>query len=422
MWGLFVITALIWCIGGDKIQLQLSDQMKSMLMDSQWKHERTDLSLKGPMTLDVHSKFKLKKGEIFIKSRVAQLKDCTHIKMNRPLSRDGIYTIYPDLKTKKLSFVTCPLMEADGRSGKEDINDAGVQPMTIAKKMWRLFVITTLIWCIGGDEIQLQLSDQMKSMLMDSQWKHEKTDLSLKGPMTLDVHSKFKLKKGEIFIKSRVAQLKDCTHIKMNQPLSRDGIYTIYPDLKTKKTVFCDMSTDGGGWTVIQRRKGAGVNFTRNWKDYKNGFGHIDDDYWLGNDAIHALTKDGKQMLRIELQKFSREKAHATYSSFFVDSEANRYQLKLGTFHGTSGLGDSLRHNNHMYFSTIDSDNDNNRGDCASVYRSGWWHNSCVHSNLNGKYRTDTKKDGKELSWYHWGNTWAALKSAVMMVRPIQNV
>ena len=75
-----------------------------------------------------------------------------------------------------------------------------------------------------------------------------------------------------------------------------------------------------------------------------------------------------------------------------------------------------------MYFSTIDSDNDNNRGDCASVYRSGWWHNSCVHSNLNGEYRTDTKKDGKELSWYHWGNTWAALKSAVMMVRPIQNV
>ncbi|XP_078315449.1 ryncolin-1-like [Crassostrea virginica] len=288
--------------------------------------------------------------------------------------------------------------------------------------MWGLFVITALIWCIGGDKIQLQLSDQMKSMLMDSQWKHEKTDLSLKGPMTLDVHSKFKLKKGEIFIKSRVAQMKDCTQIKMHRPLSRDGIYTIYPDLKNKKTVFCDMSTDGGGWTVIQRRQGPGVNFTRNWKDYKNGFGHIDDDYWLGNDAIHALTKDGKQMLRVELQKFSMVKAHATYSSFFVDNEANKYKLKLGTFHGTKGLGDSLNHNNHMYFSTIDSDNDNNRGDCAKVYRSGWWHNSCVHSNLNGEYRTDTKKDGKELSWYHWGNTWAALKSAVMMVRPIQNL
>ena len=44
-------------------------------------------------------------------------------------------------------------------------------------------------------------------------------------------------------------------------------------------------------------------------------------------------------MLRIDLQKFSREKAQATYSSFFVDNEANKYKLKLGTFNGTNGMG-----------------------------------------------------------------------------------
>ena len=66
---------------------------------------------------------------------------------------------------------------------------------------------------------------------------------------------------------------------------------------------------------------------------------HRDTILLLGNDAIHALTKDGKQMLRVDLQKFSREKAHATYSSFFVDNEANKYRLKLGTFNGTKGLG-----------------------------------------------------------------------------------
>lgn len=59
-----------------------------------------------------------------------------------------------------------------------------------------------------------------------------------------------------------------------------------------------------------------------------------------GNDAIHALTKDKKQILRIDLMKFSREKAHATYSSFFVDSETNKYKLALGSFKGTKGLGE----------------------------------------------------------------------------------
>lgn len=55
-----------------------------------------------------------------------------------------------------------------------------------------------------------------------------------------------------------------------------------------------------------------------------------------GNDA---LTKDKKQHLRIELMKFTREKAHATYSLFFVNNEANKYKLSLGSFNGSKGLG-----------------------------------------------------------------------------------
>ena len=36
------------------------------------------------------------------------------------------------------------------------------------EKMWGLFVITTLIWCIGGDKIQLQLSgNKLPSTLID---------------------------------------------------------------------------------------------------------------------------------------------------------------------------------------------------------------------------------------------------------------
>ena len=50
--------------------------------------------------------------------------------------------------------------------------------------------------------------DEMKSMLSKSNWNHQKTDISIHGPMTLDVHSNFKLKDGEVFLKSRKNVLK----------------------------------------------------------------------------------------------------------------------------------------------------------------------------------------------------------------------
>ena len=37
--------------------------------------------------------------------------------------------------------------------------------------------------------------------------------------------------------------------VRTHRPLSRDGVYTIFPDLRTNRTVFCDITTDGGGWT-----------------------------------------------------------------------------------------------------------------------------------------------------------------------------
>jgi len=37
--------------------------------------------------------------------------------------------------------------------------------------------------------------------------------------------------------------------------------------------VYCDMTNDGGGWTVWIRRLKAGVNFNLTWASYKTGFG-----------------------------------------------------------------------------------------------------------------------------------------------------
>ncbi|XP_022340181.2 ficolin-1-like [Crassostrea virginica] len=89
-----------------------------------------------------------------------------------------------------------------------------------------------------------------------------------------------------------------------------------------RKLVYCDMTTDGGGWTVIQRRMDGSGDFDRKWKSYKEGFGNVHGEYWLGNEAMHLLTTKTSQELRVDMEKFTGEKAYAKYSTFLVGSES----------------------------------------------------------------------------------------------------
>uniref|UniRef100_A0A914WQN8 Fibrinogen C-terminal domain-containing protein n=1 Tax=Plectus sambesii TaxID=2011161 RepID=A0A914WQN8_9BILA len=96
----------------------------------------------------------------------------------------------------------------------------------------------------------------------------------------------------------------DCYDWRSIGGASTDGIYQIRPPGMDSFDVWCDMTTDGGGWTVFQKRMDNCTTFwNRNWADYKSGFdGGLDRSYWLGLDRIHLLsTKDANITLRIDL-------------------------------------------------------------------------------------------------------------------------
>ena len=190
------------------------------------------------------------------------------------------------------------------------------------------------------------------------------------------------------------------------------------PDGKGSFTVYCDMRTDGGGWTVFQRRQDGSVDFYRGWNDYKSGFGQLTAEFWLGNDKIHRLTASRPSSLRVELEDWSGSRVHAKYGRFNVGDEQAQYRLEVGSYSGTAG--DSLRgghsHNN-MVFTTKDRDNDRwSHGNCAMDRTGAWWYRDCQDSNLNGKY-LGNKISSRGTMWLAFRGS-LSLKFTEMKLRP----
>ena len=54
--------------------------------------------------------------------------------------------------------------------------------------------------------------------------------------------------------------------------------------------VYCDTTSGGGGWLVIQRGNKQYSTFHRNRMEY---FGNVDNEIWLGLRGMHYLTSKG---------------------------------------------------------------------------------------------------------------------------------
>jgi len=243
---------------------------------------------------------------------------------------------------------------------------------------------------------------QGRTQVTDGQLKIN--SLTAEDSGTYTCSAKSELVQVETEVQLVVKTARDCAEL-FSAGFKNSGVFTVNPTNQTSFEVYCDMKTDGGGWTVFHKRFDGFVGFYRGWDEYKNGFGDVRGEFWLGNEKIHQLTEIPSQ-LRVEIKTKSSGDRYAKYNNFTVTNEATNYTLFVGFYSGTAK--DRLTYHSGMAFSTKDRDNDkSSSGDCAEACKGAWWYNSCCTSSLNSNYGD---------SYYGWN--WGPLLGSEMKLKP----
>ena len=198
------------------------------------------------------------------------------------------------------------------------------------------------------------------------------------------------------------------------------GVYTIanFCGVKCSNTrAYCDTSSGGGGWLVVQRRQDGNVDFNRGWVDYEDGFGSLTGEFWYGLRPLHCLTNQGQWEMRIDFTLTDGTKSYISYSSFKIGPASSNYQLSISGFNGITSSDPFSDHTlNGMPFTTKDRDNDQwSSKNCAVNFadgnNGGWWYNYCSHILLNNKYKSTY---GIAIS-----KVWKATSFTEMKIRPL---
>ena len=162
------------------------------------------------------------------------------------------------------------------------------------------------------------------------------------------------------------------------------GVYKMSMGTFVTAYVYCDMTTDDGGWIVIQRnRKNSQLSFNKNWREYEEGFGDLNKDFWAGLELMHTLTQRGQWEMRVDYQKNDKTWSYLHYNQFSVGSVSEEYPLTVVGFTEVGTDWFTTHPVNGMKFTTPDNDNDKWNNNCAVLHKSGWWYNICEHSDIN---------------------------------------
>ncbi|XP_013398612.1 fibrinogen C domain-containing protein 1 isoform X2 [Lingula anatina] len=269
----------------------------------------------------------------------------------------------------ELSSAVILLCLVDATLGIRDIKPRDVQ----ATSQSRCSVTSTLLDILKNDLKRLEdrydvLQDVLKNDIKDLKQNNKKLesrydDLVNKYAKLLQATTTLQVKFANFTAENQGASGRDCAELYKNG-VKLNGVYTITPDNSPNAfNVYCDMTTDGGGWTLFQKRMDGSVDFYRGWQSYKHGFGNLNGEHWLG---------------------------------------------------------DSLKLHKGYAFTTKDRDNDAYARNCAQEYKGAWWYDNCHHSNLNGLYHLgDHSSYADGVNWKTFKGHYHSLKTTEMKVRPV---
>ncbi|XP_041448241.1 angiopoietin-related protein 3 [Drosophila obscura] len=218
------------------------------------------------------------------------------------------------------------------------------------------------------DEQMKDLREQIKDK--NEQIKRKDEQIQEKDKQLKEKDEQIKGKEEQILRAEKNYQLSKFNQTTENLPDTcpnggPNGIFQI----KIKGMEPFQVPCDSHGWTVIQRRIDGSVDFNRNWTEYKEGFGDMRGEFFIGLEKLHFMTAAQPHELYIQLRDVNGTYRHARYDNFIVGSEEESFILKsLGEYSGNAG--DSLKEHKGAIFYTLDRDSVSN---CVRIFSGPWW-------------------------------------------------
>ena len=123
--------------------------------------------------------------------------------------------------------------------------------------------------------------------------------------------------------------------------------------------------------TIQRRRFPSSLSFNRTWAEYKNGFGSVAGEFWLGLEKLYQITAQPnvRYSLRMELKRFRGEHYYAEYGDFRIADESQKYKI--------IGKGQKIASNLNRFllegqvFATRDQDQ---KFKCGARYNGFWYY------------------------------------------------